>query len=96
MGVSFRGSSIWAASAGGGALVVEGAGCGDGVVGASSRAAAKVWTSSFRTRPSLPVPVTSDISTLSSFKRPRTAGVASLECLFCGLACSVPEVLSWS
>lgn len=34
-------------------------------------------TSSLRIRPSLPVPVTSDVSIPWSFRRPRTAGVAS-------------------
>lgn len=46
----------------------------------TSRAAASLWTSSFRTRPSLPVPVTSAMLTSSSFRSPRTAGVANNEC----------------
>ena len=45
-----------------------------------SLAAANLWTSSFRTRPSLPVPAMSVMLTSSSFKSPRTAGVANVEC----------------
>lgn len=50
----------------------------DGAVGAgvASRSATYRRTSSFRTLPSLPVPLTLNISTFSSFNIPRTAGVA--------------------
>lgn len=71
---------------------VSGCGCGcwvelelreglaGGGWGGTSCAVDSLWTSSFRTRPSLPVPVTSAILMSSSFKRPRTAGVANDEC----------------
>ena len=53
--------------------------------GVESLAAANLWTSSLRTRPSLPLPVTWDMSTSSSFKRPRTAGVAKAACFPVGV-----------
>ena len=53
---------------------------GDGSDGVRE-VAAWFWTSSLRTRPSLPVPVTWLMSILRSFKSPRTAGVANELCL---------------
>lgn len=74
----------------------EGAAAGaadvDVVPGACFAASACLWTSSFRTRPSLPVPSMSSIFNLRSFSMPRTAGVASDACFpgcRCGFACSV-------
>lgn len=61
---------------------------------AASRWAAKRCTSSFRTRPSLPVPVTSEIWTSSSFSRPRTAGVASVACFDGGFDATTLSALS--
>lgn len=58
---------------------LAGGGWGGAGWGGSSRAVVSLWTSSFRTRPSLPVPVTSAMLMFSSFKRPRTAGVANDE-----------------
>lgn len=54
---------------------------GGDVEDAVERASANFCTSSLRTRPSLPVPMTELISTSKVFRRPRTAGVASELCL---------------
>lgn len=78
IGVSACGCCCWVASELDGGLAGGGGWAGAGW--GTSRAAASLWTSSFRTRPSFPVPVTSAMLTSSSFKSPRTAGVAKDEC----------------
>lgn len=55
-------------------------------------ASACLWTSSFRTRPSLPVPSMSSMFNFRSLSMPRTAGVANEACFpscRCGFVSSV-------
>ena len=83
--------SCWGVSAEeSGACEGVGGGVGDGVV---ARWAANWCTSSFRTRPSLPVPAMSDMLTESSFSRARTAGVARAACLEGGFGTTLVSTL---